>query len=557
MAYRNGKHFLMKITAFAAALSIIAVSLHGSDICSADYEDAITSLESRQTELETERLQLEASIKEYSEKADKYAEYLELYDRKMKIQEEEMANVSEQILLLNGRMTELDQRISEKQAAVDEGIEKFRQRLRVLYVSGNDSLAEVIVGSSDFYDMLSRLEIVQRVSKHENDMINDLSDEIKALDADKQELENERAALGNKKAEQEHILKELQNTYANHKETQQWYENQAEAQAERTVEIEKEEQQIEEELQDYIRREQAAIAERMADKKKKLEEERAARKKAEAERKAKAEKKAKAQKKAEEEARKQETEVPLTVENEDIIMSGASEETAAPETESSFFDTESTYTETEAPEESFFIMSEPSSSEDDYDFYDPYSDYQFDHLYDEDSSVSAENSDDEDSLSFDDNGFEYNYEYDGDKGYGTYPDTGFMWPVPTVRNITDGYGNRYIEEESSSSFHKGIDINKPGCEGEAIVASAGGVVMTASDTGNGYGIHVIIDHGDGIATVYAHMESCCVSVGEEVQQGQIIGYIGHTGYAYGNHCHFEVRVNGQHTDPFNYVEMEK
>ena len=69
------------------------------------------------------------------------------------------------------------------------------------------------------------------------------------------------------------------------------------------------------------------------------------------------------------------------------------------------------------------------------------------------------------------------------------------------------------------------------------------------------GIHVVIDHGDKIATLYGHMSSCCVNVGDEVKQGQTIGYIGCTGYAYGNHCHFEVRVNGQHTDPLNYVSM--
>ena len=51
------------------------------------------------------------------------------------------------------------------------------------------------------------------------------------------------------------------------------------------------------------------------------------------------------------------------------------------------------------------------------------------------------------------------------------------------------------------------------------------------------------------------MSSCCVNVGDEVKQGQTIGYIGCTGYAYGNHCHFEVRVNGQHTNPLNYVSM--
>ena len=78
------------------------------------------------------------------------------------------------------------------------------------------------------------------------------------------------------------------------------------------------------------------------------------------------------------------------------------------------------------------------------------------------------------------------------------------------------------------------------------------VTDKASDARTGI---ITTDHGDKIATLYGHMSSCCVNVGDEVKQGQTIGYIGCTGYAYGNHCHFEVRVNGQHTNPLNYVSM--
>ena len=139
----------------------------------------------------------------------------------------------------------------------------------------------------------------------------------------------------------------------------------------------------------------------------------------------------------------------------------------------------------------------------------------------------------------------------------TYSDTGFIWPVPTVRNMTDGYGYRTIAEEGGASdFHKGLDINKPGCAGEPVVASAGGTVIQAGDKHNGYGNCVIIDHGNGISTLYAHNNSIAVSVGDTVVQGQTISYIGHTGYAYGDHCHFEVRIDGQHTNPLNYVSMD-
>ncbi|MDE5577867.1 MAG: M23 family metallopeptidase, partial [Oscillospiraceae bacterium] len=128
-------------------------------------------------------------------------------------------------------------------------------------------------------------------------------------------------------------------------------------------------------------------------------------------------------------------------------------------------------------------------------------------------------------------------------------------PVPSIRNMTDGYGNRWIVEEQRNNFRKGIDITKPGCAGTPTVAAAGGTVIQAGDKGNGYGNCVIIDHGNGVATLYAHHQSLAVSVGQTVKQGDTLGYIGHTGYAYGDHCHFEVRVDGQHTNPLNYVNI--
>jgi murein DD-endopeptidase MepM/ murein hydrolase activator NlpD len=137
--------------------------------------------------------------------------------------------------------------------------------------------------------------------------------------------------------------------------------------------------------------------------------------------------------------------------------------------------------------------------------------------------------------------------------YTSYSTTGFIWPVPTVKNTSDGYGNRWIIEEQQSDFHKGLDITKPGCAGEAIVASAGGTVIQAGNNYNGYGNCVIIDHGNNISTLYAHMSKTAVSVGAVVNQGQTIGYIGNTGNSYGYHLHFEVRVRGQHTDPEKYV----
>ena len=125
----------------------------------------------------------------------------------------------------------------------------------------------------------------------------------------------------------------------------------------------------------------------------------------------------------------------------------------------------------------------------------------------------------------------------------------FVWPVPYTMNVTSGFGPRW------GTNHKGIDISSGGVYGQPIVASASGTVIVADagGWGGGYGTWVSIDHGNGFSTVYGHMSSLCVSVGQAVQQGQVIGYVGSTGDSTGPHCHFEVRVNGVAQDPLNYV----
>lgn len=131
----------------------------------------------------------------------------------------------------------------------------------------------------------------------------------------------------------------------------------------------------------------------------------------------------------------------------------------------------------------------------------------------------------------------------------------FMWCVPTVKQITEGYGERHYDDIENTDFHSGIDISATDCAGAEIIAAADGTVLTASDTGDGYGIHVIIDHGGDVVTLYGHMGDWSVNVGDKVKMGQVIGHIGHSGNAYGDQCHFEVRVDGKQVDPMDYVNV--
>lgn len=121
----------------------------------------------------------------------------------------------------------------------------------------------------------------------------------------------------------------------------------------------------------------------------------------------------------------------------------------------------------------------------------------------------------------------------------------FIWPT-TSNRITQHFG---------SNGHGGVDIGAPA--GSPIYAAASGTVQVATYHQHkySYGNYVVIDHGGGIKTLYAHMTSYTVGAGQSVNQGDVIGYVGNTGYSFGNHLHFEVRVNGSRVNPMGYFHQ--
>ncbi len=119
---------------------------------------------------------------------------------------------------------------------------------------------------------------------------------------------------------------------------------------------------------------------------------------------------------------------------------------------------------------------------------------------------------------------------------------GFIWPLNG--SVTSPYGPRW------GRMHSGIDIN--GVTGQPIVAAKEGTVILASYY-SGYGNAVIVDHGGGYATLYAHMSEFSTTNGASVSQGDLIGYVGCTGNCYGDHLHFEVQINGNAVDPMLYL----
>ena len=126
----------------------------------------------------------------------------------------------------------------------------------------------------------------------------------------------------------------------------------------------------------------------------------------------------------------------------------------------------------------------------------------------------------------------------------------FMWPVPSSKLVTSLYGNRMHPILGYERYHSGVDIN--GAAGAAIVAADGGTVILTSYDAGGYGNYLVISHGNGKTTLYAHMSSVAVSTGTVVNKGQTIGYVGSTGLSTGPHLHFEITINGGRVDPLGY-----
>ena len=138
--------------------------------------------------------------------------------------------------------------------------------------------------------------------------------------------------------------------------------------------------------------------------------------------------------------------------------------------------------------------------------------------------------------------------------------SGFSWPAPGFCYISSGYGYRW------GTTHRGIDVGDAGIMGGRCCAAKAGTVIAVNNScshnyaknsscgcGGGYGNYVIISHDGTYSTLYGHLSSAAVSVGQYVEQGQVIGYIGSTGWSTGAHLHFEVRVNGVANDPLGYV----
>ena len=128
----------------------------------------------------------------------------------------------------------------------------------------------------------------------------------------------------------------------------------------------------------------------------------------------------------------------------------------------------------------------------------------------------------------------------------------FTWPVPGFGWISSGYGMRILY--GRENFHGGIDIAGRGIYGKSAIASNDGIVQKVIYGSTGYGYYVIVDHGGGYKTLYAHLSSIYVSEGDFLVQGTPVGAVGSTGNSTGPHLHFEIRIAGERVDPTSILQ---
>lgn len=428
-------------------------------------------------EIDAEKKKKQNEINAKQQELDSLANDISKQEAYQKALQEKIDLINSKLLLIDSQLyslyadidakeadiAQLEVDIVHQQQAVENGLDEFKSRIRTMYVHGNDSLLSALVGASNFYDVLAKIDLINRVAKHDDEMVEDLNAELQSLSKNQEDLAARVQALNLKVTETESIQKEFNESRAELDDAMTQSEE-----AKKELEQEQLEAAIEISMgkQDLIKLEEERDQIIIEEARKAAEE---ARRKEEARKKAEAE----AKRKAEEEARKKQTTAP--------VNNGGGKTTT-------------TKTTTKAP-----VTQQPV--------------------------------------------------YRGGK---------LAWPAPGFYHISSPFGWRWGRN------HNGIDISGGGIQGSNACAAASGTV-TKIYTGcshnysgfcgcnYGWGNYVMISHGNGMVTLYAHLQHVSVSVGQSVSAGTVVGKIGSTGNSTGFHLHFGVLVNGSYVNPQNYL----
>lgn len=460
MKFRYGfKQIVASVLAFVMAAAVFADNLKSDDyliVTNASYQDQINEYQQMLDDYKQQQAQLDAQIQANKDNLENELAY-------QKDIQDQIDTVESTLELLSTYIYELkvdiktceddiavkEAQIEQKKIEIEEGKDAFLRRLRAMYISGDDTYANVILGATDFYDMLMKTELVKRVAEYDKQIIDELYDLKKQLEAEEIALEEKKAELevtleeyDAQRDEQENQRLKLQDLYAESEMKADQFKNDIDQSQHEHDELAGDMLDIEDIIADLVEKEEERLAE--------------------------------------EERKKQEALLQQQQQQQQQQGSTGNNHNGLGGT------------------------------------------------------------------------------YGGDIYY-----TGsgiFAWPVPGFYHVTSGVGWRW------GSYHKGIDISSYGIRGANICASDSGTVVKVNNTcshdwgksgscgcGGGYGNYCIINHGNGYMTLYAHAQYINVSPGDEVNQGDVLGIIGSTGWSTGDHLHFEVRLNGTTMNPLDYV----
>ena len=395
------------------------------------YAATIEELEERQRELEEQNAAYQAELDSINSKVSEQQSKVNAIVGKVQTVNEQIAVSREKLEALEKDIAEKQELIDEKNAEIEAGMNTLRSRLKAIYISGDVSSLEIILGAKNFTDFLDKLQVVQYVSNHDEALINEIQAQLDVIAEEKKALEDDKKAQEEEQKNLEAKQEELNTLLEENKEILAGLEA-ASSDAQLKLELSEEElSNLSAELQEEYRKRQ-------------------------------------------EEAKRQEEEERQR--QQQAQQSGSSSYTP------------------------------PANAA---------------------SSIAV-------------------------------PDTGgYVWPTPGFYYLSSLY-----EEWRGSRNHGAIDIAGAGIMNSPVYAAASGTVISCCSScghnwgkyyscgcGGGYGNYVWLDHGNGKETIYGHLTSLTVGLGDYVSAGQLIGYVGTTGYSTGPHLHFECHYNGMKYDP--------
>lgn len=394
----------------------------------------VSDANNQKSQLESENKKLQSEIDKNNESINtKETEQNELISELEKINNSITTN-QQQLFDLEKSIKDAKKKIETLNEDVDKNTDVLRQRIRAIYMAGGATNLEIVLGAKDFSDFLDKLELVKNISRHDNELINNIKSQLSGLEKEKKQLETDLK-------EQEKQKKELDNN-------QEKYET-------------------------LIKENSTELN---------------------------------------------------ALYGKNQVASDALEEN----------NNEIAYLNAEVQK-------------------------YYDSLNEQQSEASESNNNSENnsySPPSDNRELAQGGTGESVSGGGSH---GYIWPVPGYYFLTSLWN-----EDRTTYNHGAIDIADSGINGAPVVAASDGVVAIGNNScphnwgkenscgcGGGYGNYVMIDHGNGYSTLYAHMSSLAVSIGQTVSKGDIIGYVGSTGHSTGAHLHFETRLNGEKYNPMN------